>query len=118
MDGVLGVAVSVLILKNGFDIAKDTIAKLLGQPPSAETVKKIRDIIMSGESIIGVHDLIVHDYGPGRIIASAHAEVPDDENITRIHEIIDSLERKICDELGIIMVLHIQKNMEIMILEE
>lgn len=106
MDGVLGVAVSVLILKNGFDIAKDTIAKLLGQPPSAETVKKIRDIIMSGEGIIGVHDLIVHDYGPGRIIASAHAEVPDDENITRIHEIIDSLERKICDELGIIMVLH------------
>lgn len=106
MDGVLGVVVSVLILKSGFDIAKDTIAKLLGQPPSAETVKKIRDIIMSGEGIIGVHDLIVHDYGPGRIIASAHAEVPDDENITRIHEIIDSLERKICDELGIIMVLH------------
>ena len=106
MDGVLGVVVSVLILKSGFDIAKDTIAKLLGQPPSAEIVKKIRDIIMSGEGIIGVHDLIVHDYGPGRIIASAHAEVPDDENITRIHEIIDSLERKICDELGIIMVLH------------
>lgn len=106
MDGILGVVVSALILKTGLDVARDTITKLLGQPPKPETVKKIRDIIMSGEHIVGVHDLIVHDYGPGRTIASAHAEVPDDENITEVHEIIDSLERKICDELGIIMVIH------------
>lgn len=106
VDAVLGVGVSVLILISGFGIAKDTIDLLLGKAPDRKLSEKLRQIILSGERIQGVHDLIVHDYGPGRVIASAHAEVKDTENIVEIHEIIDALENKIEKELGIVMIIH------------
>lgn len=106
LDGVVGVVVSLIIIKSGIDIARDTIGMLLGAPPEKETVDKLKEIICSGENIIGVHDLIVHDYGPGRVMASAHAEVPDNCDIVKIHEIIDGLEKKIEDETGIHMVIH------------
>ena len=106
LDGVVGVVVSLIIIKSGIDIARDTIGMLLGAPPEKETVDKLKEIICSGENIIGVHDLIVHDYGPGRVMASAHAEVPDNCDIVKIHEIIDDLEKKIEDETGIHMVIH------------
>lgn len=106
LDGVVGVVVSLIIIKSGIDIAKDTIGMLLGTPPEEETVHRIKEIVLSGESIVGVHDLIVHDYGPGRVMASVHAEVPDNSDIIKIHEVIDELERKTEEELGIHMVIH------------
>jgi cation diffusion facilitator family transporter len=106
IDGVAGLIVSFVIMYTGFGIAKDTIDMLLGTPPSRELVKDINDIIISGDGIIGVHDLIVHDYGPGRVMASAHAEVPDDIDIIKIHEVIDATEQKIQHELGINIVIH------------
>ncbi len=106
MDGCLGILVSFLILKAGYQVAKDTITLLLGKPPAPELVEKIRNTILAERDIIGVHDLIVHDYGPGRVIASAHAEVPDDGDVTAIHEIIDGLEKRVAKELGLLLVIH------------
>ncbi len=105
-DGVFGLFVSVLILKAGFDVARETVSMLLGGSPDPELVKKIYGIIMSEKDIIGVHDLLVHDYGPGRIVASVHAEVPDNADICHVHEIIDFLEKKISEALGVLMVIH------------
>ena len=106
LDGIMGLFVSAMIMYAGFGIAKDMIGMLLGTPPDKELVKKIYDMIMSGEGIIGVHDLIVHDYGPGRIMASVHAEVPDNVDIIKVHEIIDLIEKKAGTELGINLVIH------------
>lgn len=106
LDGVVGMSVSVFIIKSGYDIARDTIGMLLGKQPERKTVEKITKTILAGEHIVGVHDLVVHDYGPGRIMASVHAEVPDTSDIVIIHEIIDYLEKKIEDEMGIHMVIH------------
>ncbi|MEE0944118.1 MAG: cation diffusion facilitator family transporter [Clostridia bacterium] len=106
IDGIIGLLVSLLIIRTGFGVAMDTIGLLLGKPPEKETVQKINEMVLSGEGICGVHDLVVHDYGPGRAFASVHAEVPDDYDIVRIHEIIDALEHKITEETGIHMVIH------------
>ena len=106
MDGALGMLVSLLILKAGYGVAKDTVSLLLGGSPDPELVQKIYSIIMADSEIIGVHDLLVHDYGPGRIVASVHAEVPDNAAITRVHEVIDALEKKITEQLGVVMVIH------------
>lgn len=105
-DGIIGIAVAVIIFLAGVDIVKDILGRLLGQPPSQELVKNIEEIMMSEEQIIGVHDLIVHDYGPGRIIASAHAEVPSTADIVEIHDIIDNVEKKISEELKIVICIH------------
>ena len=105
-DGIIGLVVAIIIFLAGVDIIKDILGKLLGQPPSEELVKNIEKIMMSEEQIIGVHDLIVHDYGPGRIIASAHAEVPSTADIVEIHDIIDNIERKIEKELKIVICIH------------
>lgn len=105
-DGIFGIIVSVLILKAGFSVAKDTVNTLLGGTPDPQLVENIYSTIMAEDSIIGVHDLLVHDYGPGRIVASVHAEVPDDASVTVIHETIDMLERRIAETLGIVMVIH------------
>ncbi|MBQ7794902.1 MAG: cation transporter [Clostridia bacterium] len=106
IDGIVGALVSVLIIRTGVGVATDTIGLLLGKPPAPETVEKINKMVLSGEGIAGVHDLVVHDYGPGRAFASVHAEVPDNYDIVRIHEIIDELEHKISRETGIHMVIH------------
>lgn len=106
LDGIVGTAVSVMIMYSGFGISKDTIGILLGTPPEKEMTDKIRKMITDTPGVVGVHDLIVHDYGPGRVIASVHAEVPDNCNIVEIHEIIDDLECRIGNEMGIHIVIH------------
>ena len=106
IDGIMGVLVSLLILRAGYGIAKETIGLLLGSAPDPALVKRIETLVLSGEEIVGVHDLIVHDYGPGRTIASVHAEVPDDANIVRVHESIDAVEQRAADEIGIVLVIH------------
>ena len=107
IDGIVGLLVAGAIILSGIGILKDTLGPLLGQPPSPELVKKIEDLITSEAEIVGVHDLIVHDYGPGRIIASAHAEVPSNENIVHIHDVIDNVEKKIQKELNIVICIHL-----------
>lgn len=106
LDGIMGALVSCLIMYTGFGIARETVTTLLGAPPDEEVVRRICDIISSGENVSGMHDLIVHDYGPGRKFASVHAEIPVDMDIIKIHEEIDALERKILSELGIFIVIH------------
>ena len=106
VDGVIGILVSLLIIYNGFGIAKDTISLLMGKAPEPETVKEICRLVSEPEEIVGVHDLVIHDYGPGRVHASIHAEVPDNSDIVRAHEVIDRLEHSIKDGLGIDIVIH------------
>lgn len=105
-DGIIGLVVAGIILIAGVKMVKEILDPILGQVPSEELVKGIEDIILAQENIVGVHDLIVHDYGPGRIIASAHAEVPSDMNILEIHDIIDNVEKQISRELNIMMCIH------------
>lgn len=105
-DGIIGLVVAVIIFLAGIDIVKDILGRLLGQPPSEELVKHIENIILSEEQIVGIHDLIIHDYGPGRIIASAHAEVPSTVDIVEIHDIIDNVEKRISKELKIVICIH------------
>lgn len=106
LDGIVGTLVSLLIIYAGFGLTMDTIGLLLGTPPDPETTARIRGMVLEAEGVVGVHDLIVHDYGPGRVLASVHAEVPDNCNIVEIHEVIDALEHKISEEMGIHIVIH------------
>lgn len=105
-DGVVGLFVSAFIIFSGVGIVKEILGPLLGQPPEKELVDSIKDIMLSEELIIGVHDLIVHDYGPGRIIASAHAEVPSNVDVLVCHDVIDNVEQRINNELNIIICIH------------
>lgn len=106
VDGVVGFIVALFILYAGFQIAQKTVGDLLGSTPDPAIMREIEAIILQGEGICGIHDLILHDYGPGRRMASVHAEVPNDENISRIHEIIDRLEQRVLKEMGIEIVIH------------
>jgi len=105
-DGIIGVCVSLMIIYSGFIIARDVVGLLLGAPPSKELVEEIEKAVMSGDDIVGLHDLIVHDYGPGRIIASVHAEVAEDCNIVKVHESVDAIELRVKEELGVVLVIH------------
>lgn len=106
IDGLCGVLVGLFILYAGFSAAKDTINPLLGQAADPAFVKQIQELVLNHEGIIGIHDLIVHNYGPGRIIISLHAEVPAEDNVLDIHERIDDLEHKLQDILHCNAVIH------------
>lgn len=108
IDGFCGVAVAILIFVAGFNAARETLDPLLGQPPEPEYVEKIENIVLNfdKESIVGVHDLIVHDYGPGRRVISLHAEVPAEGDMLTLHDVIDNLEMRLRDELGCLATIH------------
>ena len=106
MDGIMGIVVSVMIMLSGFGIVKDTVDQLLGQPADEELVAKIRELVMENMFCHGMHDLIIHSYGPGNLIGSVHVEVDCHENIMAIHDAIDELERNIYDELQVHMTIH------------
>lgn len=106
IDGWCGLVVSLLILLAGFQAAKDTLSPLLGQPPTEEFVQQIHDIVMANKSICGIHDLVVHDYGPGRVMISLHAEVPAHGDILALHDEIDNVEKELHDKLGCEAVIH------------
>lgn len=93
VDGWFGIAVSLFIFWSGIGILKDTIALLLGKPPEREFFEEVEHVILSYNGIVGVHDLIIHDYGPGRTFASAHAEVPANIDILQSHDTVDLIER-------------------------
>ncbi|MGN1369241.1 MAG: cation diffusion facilitator family transporter [Aristaeellaceae bacterium] len=106
IDGYMGVAVSLLVLKAGFDVVRETVDSLMGGRKNPELGREIIARLMKYEHILGTHDLLIHDYGPGRCIASVHAEVPADGNILVLHEIIDQAEREIGEELNIPLCIH------------
>jgi len=95
IDGYAGVAVALFVLYSGYETAKDTLQPILGRPPDPVFVKNIKDCILSNEKITGIHDMIVHDYGPGRIIVSLHAEIPCDMDLLEAHDIIDNAEDEV-----------------------
>lgn len=107
VDGGAGALVALLVLKSGFDVAHETIDQLLGGRPDPELVRKLADEVRNTDMVVGVHDLIVHDYGPGRVMASVHAEVPDNADIVRAHEAIDEAERRIYADLRVPIVIHL-----------
>ncbi len=106
IDGYLGIIVACFIFIAGFNILRETMNSLLGSPAEKEFVDEITDKILSYDKIVGVHDMIIHDYGPGRKFASAHAEVPSNEDIMEIHDIVDLIERDILNEYGMIISIH------------
>ena len=106
LDAIMGMLVSLMILKCGWGIARETVDLLLGAPADKETTDALAEILMSGDGIIGYHDLLVHDYGPGRKFASVHAEIPDTADIRHAHEVVDALEVRMFRELGITAVIH------------
>lgn len=106
VDAPAGILVSLFIFYGGFKIAREVISLILGGKPDPDLVRKITGIVLAGEGIAGVHDLIVHDYGPGRLMASVHAEVDEGADIRTIHESIDAAERRILKELGVPVVIH------------
>lgn len=106
IDGYIGTLVALFIIWSGCGIAKETISPLLGKQADAELVKSISDLIMSHEKILGIHDLMVHDYGPGQCFASVHAEMDSRDNPLDCHDIIDDIERDALRELRVHLVIH------------
>ncbi|MBR5286232.1 MAG: cation transporter [Clostridia bacterium] len=106
IDGYIGILVACFILFAGYRAAKETIEPLLGMRPEKELVDELESLILSHKPIIGVHDLILHDYGPGRRYLSLHAEVPMDEDILFVHDVIDNVEIEIFNRYGIETVIH------------
>lgn len=107
IDGIIGLFVSLLILKTAISIIKDTIDTLLGKPADKETVKEVLDIVLSYPEVLGVHDLIIHNYGPNHMLASLHAEIDSKMNIMVAHEAIDKIEKEIDNKLHIMTTIHL-----------
>ena len=106
VDGWFGAAVAVFILRAGWGAARDTVDPLLGSAPDPELVRAIRELVLSHPQVTGMHDLVIHDYGPGRRLCSFHAEVPQDADILETHDAIDHIEREIREAFGIEATVH------------
>ncbi|KEH89054.1 cation diffusion facilitator family transporter [Clostridium novyi A str. BKT29909] len=106
IDGYIGIVVSLFILYSGFSLVKETVDPLLGEAPDPEFIQQLENDILSYDNICGVHDIIIHNYGPGRIMGSLHAEVPCDISIVTIHEIIDKAEKELSAKYGLFLVIH------------
>lgn len=106
IDGYVGTLVSLLVLRAAWGVLHDTVTRLLGGQPDRETGKRIVEMMLSYKGILGVHDLVLHDYGPGRSMASIHAEIAADSDLVAIHEVIDTAEREISQKLGIPICIH------------
>ena len=105
-DGAAGVIVSCLIFRSGWQTASDIITKLLGAPIDPNVMRQIKDILLEEPKIQGVHDIVIHEYGPGRLIGSAHAEVDGSLTLNKVHAAIDRSEKKVRDSLGIELTVH------------
>jgi len=106
IDGYVGLAVACFILISGYRAAKETIEPLLGTRPEKELIEELQSLVLSKKPITGVHDFILHDYGPGRRFLSLHAEVPMDEDILFVHDVVDDIEIEIFEKFGIETVIH------------
>ena len=106
IDAWVGILVALFILRAGWGAAKDTLDPLLGKSPDPELVRTIQQTVLAHPQVVGMHDLVIHDYGPGRSMMSFHAEVPMDCDIMETHDAIDHIERELKEELGIITSIH------------
>lgn len=106
IDGWVGMLVALFILFSAYKAAKETLSPLLGQTPEPEFVEHIQQIVLSYPEVQNVHDLVVHDYGPGRVMISLHAEVPADGDLLQLHDVIDNIEHRLKKELGCMAVIH------------
>lgn len=106
IDGWCGILVAGFILFSGYQAARETISPLLGQPPEPEFVERIQQLVMAHEGVLGIHDLVVHDYGPGRRMISLHAEVPSTVDILEVHDKIDHIEKRLGEALDCEAVIH------------
>ncbi len=106
VDGIMGLIVSAFIIRTGIEIIRDTIDELIGKPVSTEISESIRQTILSGEDVIDVHDLVIHNYGITKMIGSCHIELRSDKSFKEVHEIADRLERDIQNKFNIILTLH------------
>nr|WP_317283537.1 cation diffusion facilitator family transporter [uncultured Sellimonas sp.] len=122
IDGFVGIGVALVVMWAGVGIAKDTLEPLIGEAVPQETFDKITQFVEGYEGIVGSHDLLVHNYGPGRSMASIHAEVPNDVSIEESHEVIDRIEREARKYLGIYLLIHMDpietKNEEVIITKD
>ena len=112
VDGWMGLAVAAFILWSGIDIAKETISPILGQRADQDLVERISQLITSGEKVLGIHDLLVHDYGPGKCYASVHVELSACEEPLVCHDIIDAIECEVLEKLNVHLVIHYDPVME------
>lgn len=106
-DGIAGIILSLFLFYSGYSIAKEIISRLLGTPADPELVKSIKEQILSHPEILGVHDMIIHDYGPGCKIGSAHAEIDSHMDIMTAHDVIDRAEREVQENQHVMMTLHL-----------
>ena len=106
LDGWVGLVVALFILWSAVQAARDTISPLLGQAPDPMLVKEIESLVMAHDTVVGIHDLVVHDYGPGRCIISLHAEVPADRQVLELHDVIDNIEEELAQKLHCEAVIH------------
>ena len=106
VDGYVGLVVALFILFSAYKAARETLSPLLGQAPDPELVREIRDIVMADDTVVGVHDLVVHDYGPGRLMITLHAEVPAHGDIMAMHDVIDNIEKELMEKLHCHAVIH------------
>ena len=106
LDGYLGLLVAAVIVKTGISSIKDTVDPLLGKAADPEEVRAIEEQILSHPQVVGIHDLVVHDYGPGRQMVSLHAEVPASGDILQLHDVIDNIERELHEKLHVQAVIH------------
>lgn len=106
IDGYAGIVVALFIFKTGIDAARDTINPLLGEPPTKEFLRDIERTVLSHESVLGVHDIVVHNYGPSRVMLSLHVEVPADETLLVIHDSIDEIEKELRQKYHCTAVIH------------
>ena len=107
LDGWLGLAVAVFIFYSGFQATRDTLDPLLGRPASTELIEEITRLVMEQEEVTGIHELVVHEYGPGHLFATIHAEVPADMTLLTAHAAADRAERLLAERLGVQAVIHI-----------
>lgn len=106
VDGYIGILVSIFILYSGFSLVRETLSQLIGEAPDEELIKELTESVLSYDYILGVHDLIIHNYGPGRVMATIDAEIPHDIDVVTIHNIIDQAERELCEKFNLHLVIH------------
>lgn len=106
IDGIIGTLVSILVLKSGVEIFKEMMTSLLGKAPDPKLVKEIEDFVLAYDEVVGIHDMMIHDYGPGRKYMTFHAEVDRHQDITQVHDQIDEIERAILKHFHILTTIH------------
>lgn len=106
LDGYIGLAVALFVIWSGFSVIRETVSPLLGQAPDEQLVQSIEQTVLAYDGVIGIHDMMVHDYGPGRVFVSLHAEVPANRDMLHSHDTIDCIERDLLKKFNIITCIH------------